>query len=94
MAFGVSALNLLFLILVMLFTSIYPLQFGVPWGVRALFVVPLLTTAMTVAQPYLGLQAWPESWSTLARAQYVLVTLAAIAFIWFLNYWNLLGFRF
>jgi len=27
------------------------------------------------------------------RAHYALVTLGALAFIWFLNYWNLLGFR-
>jgi hypothetical protein len=30
----------------------------------------------------------------MARIHYSLVTLAALAFVWFLNYWNLLGFRY
>lgn len=94
LAFGVSALNPLFLVLVTALTSAYPLQFGVPLGVKALFVLPLLTTALTVALPILGVRAWPESWSTLGRVQYALVTLAGVAFTWFLSYWNLLGFRF
>jgi hypothetical protein len=94
LAFGVSVLSPLFLVLVTALTSAYPLQFGVPLGVKALFVMPLLTTALTVALPILGARAWPESWSTLGRVQYALVTLAGFAYIWFLNYWNLLGFRF
>ncbi len=28
-----------------------------------------------------------------ARLHYSLVTLAALAFVWWLNYWNLLGYR-
>jgi hypothetical protein len=28
------------------------------------------------------------------RVHYTLVTVAAVAFMWFLNYWNLLGWRF
>jgi hypothetical protein len=28
------------------------------------------------------------------RVHYSLVTLAAFGFIWFMGYWNLLGFRF
>ena len=94
LAFGVSILSPLFLVLVTVLTGVYPLQFGVPWGVKALLIVPLLTTALTAALPILGLRAWAESWSPLGRAQYALVTLAGVAYIWFLNYWNLLGFRF
>jgi hypothetical protein len=93
LAFGVSILSPLFLVLVTVLTGVYPLQFGVPWGVKALLIVPLLTTALTAALPILGLRAWAESWSPLGRAQYALVTLAGVAYIWFLNYWNLLGFR-
>ncbi len=32
-------------------------------------------------------------WSTQGRVHYTLVTLAALALVWWLNYWNLLGFR-
>jgi hypothetical protein len=94
LAFGVSMLNLMFLVLVMTLTSTLSLQFGVPTGLKLLFVVPLLTSAMTILLPIVGARASAVSRSALARGHYVLVTLAALAFVWFLNYWNLLGFRF
>ncbi len=94
LAFGVGVLNLLFMVLVTTLTSVYPLQFGVPLGLKALFVVPLLTTAMAIALPVLGVRAWSAAWPTLGRVHYALVTLASFAFIWFLTVWNLLGFRF
>jgi hypothetical protein len=93
-AFGVSALNLLFTVMVVTLTSAQPLQFGVPVGVRVLFVLPLLTTAMVLLLPILGVRAWNATWSIVARGHYLLVTLASFAFVWFLNFWNLLGFRF
>jgi hypothetical protein len=38
--------------------------------------------------------AWKNRyWSALGRVHYTMVSLAAFAFIWFLNYWNLLGWR-
>jgi CubicO group peptidase (beta-lactamase class C family) len=94
LAFAVSALNPLFLVLMVALTNIHPIQFGVAPSVKVLFVIPLLTTGMTICLPLLGLRAWTKSWSTLGRAHYALVTLAAFAFTWFLYYWNLLGFRF
>jgi CubicO group peptidase (beta-lactamase class C family) len=94
LALGVSVLNLAFMVLVTALTSVYPLQFGVPLGLKALFVVPLLTTAMALGLPVLAVRAWPEAWPTLGRVHYALVTLASFAFVWFLNTWNLLGFRF
>jgi hypothetical protein len=39
--------------------------------------------------------AWKDSyWGIAWRVYYTLVTLAAAIFIWFLNYWNLLGWRY
>jgi hypothetical protein len=72
-------LNLLFLVLVVIVTSTQPLQFGVPMGVKALFVVPLLTPGMTIGLPILGARAWAASRSTLGRVHYALVTMAAAA---------------
>jgi CubicO group peptidase (beta-lactamase class C family) len=94
LACGVSALNVVFLVLAVTLISTQPLQFGVPTGAKALFVVPLVTLAMTIGLPILGARAWGESRTALGRAQYALVTLAAAAFIWFLHTWNLLGFQF
>lgn len=39
--------------------------------------------------------AWKNSyWGIAARMHYTLVTVAAVAFVWFLNYWNLIGWQF
>jgi len=39
--------------------------------------------------------AWKQRyWSFAGRVHYTIVTLAALAFIWLLNNWNLLGFKF
>jgi CubicO group peptidase (beta-lactamase class C family) len=94
LASGVSVLNVAFLVLAVILISTQPLQFGVPTEVKVLFILPLVTLVMTIGLPILGARAWGRSWSGLGRAQYVLVTVAAFAFSWFLNYWNLLGFRF
>jgi hypothetical protein len=39
--------------------------------------------------------AWMKGyWGIAFRTYYTLVTVAAVAFVWFLNYWNLLGWRY
>ena len=43
---------------------------------------------------YLFFVWWKGLWGLTARLHYTLVALAALAFAWFLNYWNLLGFRY
>ena len=35
-----------------------------------------------------------EEYHIAGRAYYTLVTVTAVAFVWFMNYWNLLGWRF
>jgi CubicO group peptidase (beta-lactamase class C family) len=94
LAFGLCTMNVLFMGLVTVLTSVYPIHFGVPAGVKVLFVLPLLTTGMTVALPIFGARAWSKSWSAPGRVHYGLVMLAALAYTWFLHYWNLLGFQF
>jgi hypothetical protein len=60
--------------------------------VLALGVVSAVLTCGAVVYTVL---AWKDSyWGIAARLYYTLVTLAAVAFVWFLNYWNLLGWRF
>ena len=39
--------------------------------------------------------AWKNRyWGAAFRIYYTLVTIAALAFVWFLNYWNWLGWRY
>jgi hypothetical protein len=55
----------------------------------------VLSAALTVGALVYAVLAWKNSyWGIAARAYYTLVTVAAVAFVWFLNYWNMLGWRF
>jgi len=54
-----------------------------------------LAAVLTVPALVSMVLAWKNSyWGIAARAYYTLVTIAAVAFVWFLNYWNLLGWRY
>lgn len=94
----VSTLNLVFLIglpLSLWLIGVWKLVYGVPAVVVALLWIPLLTTVLTLGLPIFTVLVWKNKyWSALGRSHYSLVTLAALAFIPFLIYWNLLGFQF
>jgi len=94
----VSALNLIFLIgiaLVVLNTDFWEFFFGVPPAAFALLLIPPLTTGLTLGLLVFTVLAWKNQyWSVIKRLQYSLITLAALGFVSFLNYWNLLGFQF
>jgi len=52
-------------------------------------------TVLIVAMVILTVVIWlRREWSLAWRIYYSLVTIASIAFIWWLNSWNLLGWRF
>ena len=69
------------------------LPFPPPWFV-ALLVLPILTTFLSITLLFLAILAWRDRyWSLEGRVHYSLVTLAALAFVWLANYWNLLGFK-
>jgi hypothetical protein len=55
----------------------------------------VLAAVLTVGALVYTVLAWKNRyWGSAFRAYYTLVTIAAVAFVWFLNYWNLLGWRF
>ncbi len=55
----------------------------------------VLAAVLTAGALVYSVLAWKDSyWSVAGRVYYTLVTVAAVAFVWFLNYWNLLGWRF
>ncbi|MGB3639258.1 MAG: serine hydrolase [Rivularia sp. (in: cyanobacteria)] len=93
-----GTLNLIFLIglpLSLWLIGFWKLVYGVPAIVIALLVLPLITTFLTLALLIFSIVIWKyKYWSILSRLHYSLVTLAAIIFIPFLAYWNLLGFQF
>lgn len=94
----VSTLYLIFLIgmgLALLLTDPLEFIYEVPTRVIILLYLPLIATVLTIALSFVTFLAWKNNyWSFFARLNYSIFTLAALMFIPFLDYWNLLGFRF
>ena len=94
---GISILNLVFVASFQL--GIEQVQSNILLEPSLLLKVALglgvLSALLTAGALVYLLLAWVNSyWGIGGRAYYTLVTLAAVAFVWFLNYWNLLGWRY
>jgi CubicO group peptidase (beta-lactamase class C family) len=91
-----GALNLVF---VVAFVSIFAaglseLVFAPPKGLYAVLTLPLVGLALTVMAVTLVVRVWREKyWTRGSRLLHTAGVVAAVAFVWFLNYWNLLGYR-
>jgi CubicO group peptidase (beta-lactamase class C family) len=94
----IGTLNLVFLIgfpLSIWLYGFWRLVYGVPAVAIAFLCIPLLTTFLTLGLFIFTAWAWKNNyWSLVKRSHYSLITLAALVFIPFLTYWNLLGFQF
>lgn len=98
LAGAIATLNLVFIIgfpLSLWLIGVWKLVYGVPAVVVALLCIPVLTTVLTLGLPIFTALAWKNKyWSKGRQLQYSFITLAALVFIPFLAYWNLLGFQF
>ncbi|PIG91828.1 serine hydrolase [Gloeocapsopsis sp. IPPAS B-1203] len=94
----IGTLNLVFLIgfpISIWLYNFWRLVYGVPAVAIALLCIPLLTSALTLGLIVFTALAWKNQyWSFVKRSHYSLITIAALVFIPFLAYWNLLGFQF
>lgn len=71
--------------------GVWKLAYGIPAIVKALFYLIPIATGLTLGLVFFSVLAWKKGyWSRGARIHYILVTLAALAFIPFLYHWNLL----
>jgi hypothetical protein len=92
---GICVLNLLFVIGTVLWGNQPTELHGAQLIVKIVLGVGVLSAVLTVGALIYGVLAWKNSyWGIATRVHYTLVTVAALAFVWFLNYWNLLGWRF
>jgi CubicO group peptidase (beta-lactamase class C family) len=92
----VGGLNLAFLVAFasMLTSGLDELIFALPKGFHAVLTLPLVALALTALAAVLVVGVWRQGyWTRGARVLHTAGVLAAIAFVWFLNYWNLLGYR-
>jgi CubicO group peptidase (beta-lactamase class C family) len=95
-AVGISVLNLLFLVGTVLWGDAAAIPFfGVPLLYQLVLGLGVLAAVLTIGALVYTVLAWKDSyWGIVGRVYYTLVTLAAVGFVWFLNNWNLLGWRF
>jgi CubicO group peptidase (beta-lactamase class C family) len=91
---GVCALNLLLVAGTIYYFTPW-LAFGVPTGFRIVLGLGVLSALLTAGALVYTILAWKDRyWGIAFRIYYTLVTIAAVAFVWFLNNWNLLGWRY
>jgi hypothetical protein len=91
---GICLLNLLFVVGTKQWGNPWPL-FGVSTIYKIVLGLGVLSAALTVGALVYTVLAWKNSyWGVASRLYYTMMTIAAVAFVWFLNYWNLLGWRF
>ena len=94
-AWALSLLNVVFVVALMRFFDPVGVLFGLSAGLKAALVLPIVTTVLAVAVVVLAVVAWVKKfWRVRGRVHYTLVAAAAVAFVLWLNYWNLLGFRY
>ncbi len=92
----VALLNIAFVagFVLSLSSGVNELVFDLPSSLYAVLALPLIALLPTAMSALLATVAWKErAWTTGGRIFYSLATLSAIAFLWVINYWNLLGYR-
>jgi len=92
---GICVLNLLFVIGTVVWGNQPNVLLGTSLISKIVLGVGVFSAVLTVGALIYSVLAWKRGyWGIATRVHYTLVTVAALAFVWFLNYWNLLGWRF
>jgi hypothetical protein len=94
---GICLLNLLFLVGVALkFPPVQPSELHSLSSITKIALgLGVVSAVLTVGALIYTALAWKNRyWGIAGRMYYTLVTFAAVAFVWFLNFWNWLGWRY
>ena len=93
MEIAVCSLNLLFIAGILL--AIQELIYEATKKLFLLFCIPILTSVLALVLSIFTIAAWlnPEHFF-IEQISYSIIAIASLGFIPFLNYWNLLGFRY
>jgi len=95
--FSIILLNVLFVVGIALwFRPMHPSELhDIPLIVEIVMGLGVLAAVLTVGALVYTVLAWKNSyWGVAYRVYYTLVTIAAVAFVWFLHFWNWLGWRY
>ncbi len=95
---GVACLlDLLFIAALVALLAVDPMSiiYGIPPSLIAVLAIAMVASIPVLTSTALTILAWKNGyWGIAGRVHYTLVVLALMSFIWWLNNWNLLGFRF
>jgi hypothetical protein len=93
---GLGMVNLIFILgLVLVLSDPTALYYGIPVALKILLALPLLGIVPAAGTVGLCVLAWAKkAGSVCRRIYYSMLALAGLLFLWLLNYWNLLGYRF
>ncbi len=81
--------------LALMLSDVEQLMFGVPLTMKILLGLPVISILLLIGTFLFMTSAWIRGyWTGCARFHYTLVFLSGLAFLLFLNYWNLLGWKF
>jgi hypothetical protein len=96
LAAAICALHLLFIVgIALVAANPFQLVYGLPPLLHIALALALLAAVMTAPLPVLTVLAWKNGYGSLwGRVHYSVLTVVALAFAWWMNYWNLLGFRY
>ena len=90
-----SLMNILFILNLQRMITPMGFGFGVPAGMSTLLKLTLLQPLMAAGLAVMLVIAWKNRyWTTIARLHYTLIAAASVFMVWWLNYWNLLGYSF
>jgi len=71
------------------------LIYGVPFILKILLAFPFVAILLAAGVFFFSAIAWIKKyWNRCGRVYYLFVLIAFLVFLWFLNHWNLLGFKF
>ncbi|HSH45860.1 MAG TPA: serine hydrolase domain-containing protein [Longimicrobiales bacterium] len=94
-AFAVALLNLVGLVGIAASLGMESLLHGDMGGLKVALLFPFLGAILTLALVWFTVQAWRKGfWGRGGRIHYTVVTAFAVLFVWFLSYWNILGWQF
>ena len=92
--FVTSGLNVAF-VAIMFLTFGEQLRFGVPTTYYVLLSIPMLTAVLTLVLLGGVMLSWLRGYgSIVGKLAYMVMVMNSVVFIWWISYWNLLGFRF
>jgi hypothetical protein len=91
---AISGLNVAF-IAIMFLTFGMQLRLGIPATYYVLLCIPMLTGLLTLVLLGGTVLSWVRGYGSLPmRTANVIIVMNSFVFLWWVNYWNLLGFHF